>query len=434
MTDLTSRQFVELIQKSRLVSKDELKAEIDSYKSQNDGKIPKLAEKFVQHMIANGKLTEWQYDKLKTGRYKGFFLGKYRLRSHLGSGGMSSVYLADHTVMNRQVAIKVLPKKRIDDKSYLERFYLEAQAVARLDHPNIVRAFDVDADGDTHYLVMEYVPGADLSKVVAQSERHLHFGDAANYIAQAARGLQHAHDAELIHRDVKPANLLVATDGTVKLLDLGLALFTAKEDGSLTEKHDETVLGTADYLAPEQAISSHHVDSRADVYGLGCTLYFALVGQAPFAEGTLAQRIAAHQSVPAKSVRESRPDCPEELADICLKMMAKSPDDRFQRIGDVAEELDRWRKSAKLAVPAPAEMPVIVTTTSDSAVSSSTSDSNIKPGDAAVVDLSLNVGPDSGTKKRRTRTAAKKPPVFLWLSLAVLTIVAAVLGYLFTQR
>ena len=434
MTELTSRQLVELVQKSRLVSKEELKSATEGYKEQNGGKIPKLAEKFAQHMIAGGKITEWQYNKLKTGKYRGFFLGKYRLRSHLGSGGMSSVYLADHTVMNRQVAIKVLPKNRIADKSYLERFYLEAQAVARLDHPNIVRAFDVDADGDTHYLVMEFVPGADLSKVVMQSERYLHFGDAADYIAQAANGLQHAHDAGLIHRDVKPANLLVASDGTVKLLDLGLALFASQEEGSLTEKHDEKVLGTADYLAPEQAISSHNVDSRADVYGLGCTLYYALVGQAPFAEGTLAQRIAAHQSVAAKSVREARPDCPEELANICLKMMAKSPDDRFQRIGDVAIELDGWRKTAKLAVPAPAEMPVIVTTASDSTVGTSKSDSNIHSGEAGVGNVSLNVGSDSGTHKRRTRPASKKPPVLLWVSLVFLTIVAAVLGYLFSQR
>ena len=431
MADLSSKQLVELVQKSRLVSKQDLRTAIDEVKAANQGKVPRPAQSLAAQLIRHGHLTEWQFEKLKSGKHRGFFIGKYRLRSHLGSGGMSSVYLADHTVMNRQVAIKVLPKNRIADKSYLERFYLEAQAVARLDHPNIVRAFDVDHEGDTHYLVMEYVAGADLSRLVKLSERYLQFADAADFVAQAARGLQHAHDAGLIHRDVKPANLLVADDGTVKLLDLGLALFTAQEDGSLTEKHDEKVLGTADYLAPEQAISSHHVDSRADVYGLGCTLYFALVGQPPFAEGTLAQRIAAHQSVPPRSVREFRPDCPDELASICHRMIAKSPDDRYQKIGEVADHLERWRKSTKLAAPAPTEMPVIVTSHPDA-----------PSGDASFADLhapdltnamKLSVQSNTSGIKRRRRSA-KKPPFLLWIFLFILTGIAVALAFVFFQR
>ena len=428
MTEFSSRQLVELVQKSKLVSKASLQAAIDRVKSEFQGKVPRKADVLAQALIQMGHLTEWQHEKLKTGKYRGFYLGKYRLRSHLGSGGMSSVYLADHTVMNRQVAIKVLPKNRIADKSYLERFYLEAQAVARLDHPNIVRAFDVDADGDTHYLVMEYVAGADLNKVVKQSDRYLHFGEAANYIAQAANGLQHAHDAGLIHRDVKPANLLVADDGVVKLLDLGLALFAAQEDGSLTEKHDEKVLGTADYLAPEQAISSHNVDSRVDVYGLGCTMYFALVGQPPFAEGTLAQRIAAHQSVAPKSIREFRPDCPEKLANICHQMMAKSPHDRYQRIGDVATELEAWSKTTKLAVPLPADMPVIVTDDKASGKSHVTTEDE---NERAHPEIQVSVNPSPSTGGIRKRSVAKKPPLLMWFILLVLTVIAGALGFLF---
>jgi len=244
-------------------------------------------------------------------------------------------------LMQRRVAIKVLPRHKVGDSSYLARFRREAQAVAALDHRNIVRAYDIDNEGNTHYLVMEYVAGRDLNTMV-KNDGPLDYDDAADFIRQAAEGLQHAHDANLIHRDIKPANLLVDARGTVKILDMGLARFIDEEQASLTRVHDENVLGTADYLAPEQAQDSHTADHRADIYSLGCTLYYLLTGHPPFREGTLAQRIVKHQTEAPTSLYEDRPDAPQPLVDVCLRMMAKQPAARIQSAGEVARVLGTW--------------------------------------------------------------------------------------------
>jgi len=298
---------------------------------------------FADWLIENGYITQWQSDNFFIGKYKGFFLGKYKLLRAIGAGGMSSVYLAVHTLLERQVAIKVLPKSRVTtDSSYLERFLLEAQAVAALDHPNIVRAYDVDKEGENiHYLVMEFVDGPDLLSYV-KANGPMDIYRAAKHIRQAALGLHHAHLAGLIHRDMKPANLLVDKEDNVHVLDLGLARFTDEKRASLTLAYDENVLGTADYLAPEQARNSHNVDARADIYGLGCTLYYLLLGRVPFPEGTLAQRIAAHQKRMPPRIQDERPEVPDELAEICWKMMAKDPNDRQQSAEEVADDLTRF--------------------------------------------------------------------------------------------
>jgi len=198
---------------------------------------------------------------------------------------------------------------------------------------------------------MEYVEGQDLQRMVRE-HGPLPYNLAVEYVRQAAEGLQHAHQAGLIHRDVKPANLLVDKNGTVKLLDLGLARFTDDERGSLTIAYDENVLGTADYLAPEQAVDSHRVDHRADIYSLGCTLYYLLTGHPPFSEGTLAQRIMKHQREAPPDIRADRPDAPEDLVAICLKMMAKKPSGRFQTAGEVAQALRLWLINHGYEVPA----------------------------------------------------------------------------------
>lgn len=306
---------------------------------------PSRQDEIVQQMadalVAADLLTTWQVDKLVVGKYKGFFLGNYKLLGHISTGGMSSVYLAEHRMMKSRRAIKVLPKKRVRDTTYLARFRREAQATAALKHPHVVRAYDIDNVGEVHYIVMEYVDGPDLQELVKR-DGPLGFRQAARYIAQSAEGLEHAHEIGLIHRDVKPGNVLIDPHDQVKVLDLGLALFSDDEKASLTIAFNENVLGTADYLAPEQALNSHEIDGRADIYGLGCTLYFALVGHPPFNDGTLAQRIARHQSVMPDSIRKHRPDCPELLETICFQMMQKHREDRFQTMREVTEILQAW--------------------------------------------------------------------------------------------
>ncbi len=338
------KNFLELVQRSQLVDADELRATLLKCKAEHDNQMPSDTKEVAAYLVQAGLLTDWHCGKLFDRKYKGFFLGKYKLLGHIGTGGMSSVYLAEHTLMRRQRAIKVLPKGRVGDSSYLERFHREAQATAALEHPNVVRAYDIDNDGDTHYLVMEYVKGQDLQNIVNE-QGGLGYEKAAEYIAQAALGLAYSHKEGLIHRDVKPANLLLDEEGVIKILDLGLALFSEDESASLTIQHNENVLGTADYLAPEQAINSHEVDRRADIYALGCTFYFTLTGHAPFCEGTLAQRIARHQTQMPPDIREDRPDCPRELVNICVKMIQKKADDRYQSCDEVAEALDAWLAS-----------------------------------------------------------------------------------------
>lgn len=341
MSKPTVKSFVEMVQRSKLVDEESLRQKLLECKQHLGDRFPDDVDAVAEFMIQAGLLSRWHCDKIFSGKYKGFELGKYKLLDLLGTGGMSSVYLAEHLVMKRKVAIKVLPKKKVNQSSYLKRFQLEAQATARLDHPNIVRAYDIDNQGDNHYIVMEYVRGRDLQAMI-KDDGPLSYELAANYIAQAARGLQHAHNTGLIHRDVKPGNLLIDDQGVVKILDLGLVLFSDAVRASLTMQHNENVLGTADHLAPEQAINSHDVDPRADVYGLGCTLYYVLTGHAPFPEGTLAQRIAKHQTQMPADIRIDRPDCPVELVEICVKMLQKDRRARYQTCQEVADALTAW--------------------------------------------------------------------------------------------
>jgi eukaryotic-like serine/threonine-protein kinase len=341
MAEALTTKLIELVKRSELVDDAVLESFLTKLAAEGEGSLPDNPDKLADRMVADGLLTEWQSKKLLAGKYKGFRLGKYKLLGEVGKGGMSAVYLAEHILMRRRVAIKVLPKTRVKDASYLDRFRLEARAVAKLDDPHIVRAFDIDNDGDTHYIVMEYVDGPDLHRVVSQNGP-LDADTAADYIAQAATGLAHAHEKNLIHRDIKPANLLVDRTQTVKLLDLGLAKLTEDDGASLTLAHDENVLGTADYLAPEQALNSHGADERSDIYSLGCTLYYLLSGRPPFPEGTISERLLKHQVEEPESLLKVRPELPISLVEICNKMMAKRPELRFETADQVSERLTQW--------------------------------------------------------------------------------------------
>ena len=350
MATVTAEKLVELVEKSQLVEPEVLRKALDQIRSEHAGSLPSDPIALAKALQKQKVITRWHSEKLLQGKYKGFFLGKHKLLGHIGSGGMSSVYLAEHMKMHDLRAIKVLPQSKLGKSSYLARFQQEAKAIASLNHPNVVRAHDIDNQGDTHYIVMEYVDGDDLQTIV-KKKGPLPFDKVANYIAQAAHGLQHAHDIGLIHRDVKPANVLINSEGKVKILDLGLALFSDDAAASLTMDFNDKVLGTADYLAPEQALNSHNVDHRADLYGLGCTMYYLLTGHPPFPEGTIAQRIAKHQKAMPKEIRKIRPECPGELEGICWKLLQKDPKFRYASAAQTAEVLENWL--AKYRVHAP---------------------------------------------------------------------------------
>lgn len=343
-TKPSADSFLSAVRQSGLVEESQLKKFWQGF--EETGKDKQDTDQIVNELVGSNLLSKWQIDKLLQGKHKGFFLGKYKLISLLGSGGMSAVYLAEHTLMRRRVAIKVLPQSRIEDSSYLERFHREAQAVASLDHPNIMRAYDVDQEGKVHFLVMEYIEGQSLLELVV-AKGPLNFVHCAEYMRQAAEGLSHAHEEGMIHRDIKPGNILVDKRGVVKILDMGLAMFfdpSGKDDeeASLTIQHDERVLGTADYLSPEQALNSHQVDVRTDIYSLGCTFYFILTGHPPFPEGSLAQRLLYHQTKQPTPVEKERPEVPASLTAILRKMMEKKPEDRYQTATEVQEALSRW--------------------------------------------------------------------------------------------
>ncbi|MFY7893442.1 MAG: protein kinase domain-containing protein, partial [Pirellula sp.] len=356
MTQISADKVIELIEKSKLVDPEAFAAHREVLASESDPALLQDPIAVCKSFEDAGLLTRWQSEKILQGKYKGFFLGKHKLLGHIGSGGMSSVYLGEHMVLKHRRAVKVLPKSKLGKTSYLERFQREAKAIASLSHPNIVRAYDIDNEKDTHYIVMEYIEGVDL-QILVKKHGPLPYPLVADYIAQAAHGLQHAHDQGLIHRDVKPANFLINTDGVIKVLDLGLALFQDQDDASLTMEYNDKVLGTADYLAPEQALNSHTVDNRADIYGLGCTMYFLLTGHPPFPDGSISSRIIKHQNTMPPDIRVNRPDCPGELDGICVKMMQKDAKFRYQECNQVAQALEAWLAKYKADNPGVAIKP-----------------------------------------------------------------------------
>jgi serine/threonine-protein kinase len=340
MPEPTIKSLAAAIQRSGLIGKEALAAAYDDWK-RSEPAAADPRHSFAQFLTARGQLSPWQVENLLAGKSQGFFIGRYKLLGHLGTGGMSSVYLAEHSLIRRQVAIKILPSSKAHDTMLADRFSREVRATARLNHPNIVRAFDMGIHDALPYLVMEYVAGSDL-KALVKKKGPLPLAMAANFVAQVACGLQHAHTHGLIHRDIKPANLVVNEHGIVKILDLGLARLDDAETAALTQAMPEKIMGTVDYLAPEQASDCHAVDHRADIYSLGCTFYFLLTGHPVFTEGTLAQRIARHQSQRPRDVRADRADCPHALAEICMRMLAKNPDDRYRSAAEIAVRIYRW--------------------------------------------------------------------------------------------
>jgi serine/threonine protein kinase len=375
MTTITSAaELVAALRDSQLVDPDQL-SEITTEVLQQFPDPRELANVLIQW----DWLTPFQAEKILAGRGLELLVGPYRLLAPLGEGGMGQVFKALHLRLERIVALKIIRQEHLADAEAVLRFRREARAAAQLQHPNVVLVFDADQVGDCHYLAMEYVDGVDLGKLVKQSGP-LEIDLACDCIRQAALGLQHAHEAGLVHRDIKPSNLLLtrvrpgagsssllrrppqmgvrneptaAAPPVVKVLDMGLARMVNGPE-RIDPNHPLTevgmVMGTPDYIAPEQARDPHSADIRADLYGLGCTLYFLLVGKPPFPGGSMVEKLLRHQLDCAQPVGTLRSEVRPALAAIVQRLMQKNPADRPQTPAELVAALEKLNPQSPAAM------------------------------------------------------------------------------------
>jgi serine/threonine protein kinase/WD40 repeat protein len=322
------------------------------------------AAALARELVRRGWLTHYQANQLFQNGGTGLVLGSYVLLEPLGTGGMGQVFKARNWKFGQIVALKLVRPDRSTREAALRRFRREIQAASQLQHPNVVRALDADECNGTCLLAMEYVDGIDLGRLVGQ-RGPLPVAEACQYIRQAALGLQHAYERGLVHRDIKPHNLLLARDGTIKILDLGLARILSGGDASVSLTESGAVLGTPDYIAPEQARDSRNADTRSDLYSLGCTLYFLLTGKAVFGGASMTEKLVRHQIDPPPDVCDLRSDAPAGLSQLIRKLLAKRPQDRCQKPAELVAVLETLLISGRLpqgyvteAAPPPEAVPV----------------------------------------------------------------------------
>ncbi|MFK7766551.1 MAG: serine/threonine protein kinase [Mariniblastus sp.] len=324
---------------SDLVSEEQIREALAQI-VQSMGGDPMMAtevseKKLAQKLVEMNVISAYQADQLLTGRTK-LSLGPYIITDWIGQGGMGQVFKAVHQMLGRESAVKVLPLHKTTPEA-IESFRREIRAQAKLDHPNLVRAFDAGEDGNVHYLVVEYVPGTDLRRLV-RSKGKLSVQQAANIVKQSAEGLAHAHQRDLIHRDIKPGNILVTPDGVSKLSDLGLAFYL----NDATDPRVGKIVGTADYLSPEQIRTPLHITSASDIYSLGCTLYYACTGKVPFPGGTPKSKARRHLEETPWHPRRFNEEVSDDFVDLIGDMMEKDPSERIQTAEEVAERLAPW--------------------------------------------------------------------------------------------
>ena len=303
---------------------------------------PKNADELIAELVKQNHLTKFQAAQVAAGKSKSLILGEYTILDKIGAGGMGQVFKALHRRMDRPVAIKMLPPAMMKDAAAIARFEREVRAAAKLRHPNIVAADDAGQANGVHFLVMEYVEGQDLSALVKKNGP-FPVAKAMNYVLQAARGLEFAHSEGVVHRDIKPANLLLDKKGVVKILDMGLARIEAAGDVQAQAEltGTGTVMGTVDYMSPEQAFNTKSADARADIYSLGCTLHYLIAGKATYAGDSIIEKILAHREKPIPKLKEHHPEVSDELEVIFRKMVAKRAEDRYQMMSEVIADLER---------------------------------------------------------------------------------------------
>ncbi len=342
--------FLACVRQSGLLSDAELLA--------LEPRLPRTerARLVARALVDLGLLTRFQAERLLAGRTSGFLLGQYCILEQIGQGGMGRVFKARHRTMNRLVALKVLAPKVMENDRAQSLFLREVRAVAQLVHPNIVTAYDANQVGGRYYLVLEFVDGPNLDQLV-QNQGPLSVGQACDFIRQAAIGLQCAHALGMVHRDIKPANILVQrrgvegdhAPGLVKISDFGLARLVERgvegeTQGTILTKPN-TVMGTPDYVSPEQARNLHDTDIRSDIYSLGCSFYYLLTGRVPYPGGTAMEKLIRHSVEQPEPVDKSRNDVPEGVRAILARMIAKDPAERFQTPQEVTAALEPYSVS-----------------------------------------------------------------------------------------
>lgn len=352
-------QFLERLAASGLTVAEEARKLLASMP---DETRPTTGDDFARVLVERKQLTEFQAHAALDSHGMRLGLGQYVILDKIGQGGMGLVFKALHRHMRREVALKVLHTDVADSPDALRRFQREIRAGGKLNHPHIVPTLDADQVGDTMFLVMEYVPGTNLALLVGQNGP-LPVEQALRYVAHAAEGLAHAHDQGIIHRDIKPSNLLCDERDNVRVLDLGLARFAADGQAQQTQLTGTgELLGTVDYMAPEQALSTRKADARSDIYSLGCTLAYLLTGQPPFSGESVLKRLMAHRDTPVPSLCDMRQGVPDTVNRIFQKMVAKQPAERYQSMRELLADLaplvgprpsrSRWVKRGVLAIVA----------------------------------------------------------------------------------
>lgn len=381
--------FLALVEKSEVLSQSQFAQVKELAADYTESKL------LAKQLISDGFLTAWQAYQFLGGVFQ-LRVGKYTLREQIGKGDLGRVYLASHTQLDREVAIKILAQKHLASKASVDRFLHDARQAAQLDHRNLIHIFDVDKQGERYFVVMEPIVGRDLGTTVEETGV-LPLLEVAEYIRQAARGLGHAHSKNLLHQDLAPDKLYVDEHGLLKISGFGMGgVASARltpEDGR-SEK-------AADYISPEQVLRKEKLTKATDVYSLGCVMYFLLTGQPPFAEGTDAERRKKHVTEKATPIEELRPDAPKGLVNICRKMMAKKIENRFASAEAVDSILTKWldqNRPAEVAEQAPVEaLPPNVVTDS--------------PSSATSIELPSEFGIDTQSSgKSKKRVAKKSPP------------------------
>jgi eukaryotic-like serine/threonine-protein kinase len=364
------KDFVILLAQSRLLTPDDVHTALARWKKLQNGAAADAAT-FTCWLVEQGLITEYQASLLARGHSEGFFISEYKILDRIGRGRMAGVYRAVHAGGDVS-AIKVLPPSKAKDSVLMSRFQREARVASRLDHDNIVRTTQVGATGDLHYLVMEFLDGESL-EVVLERRGRLEIDEAVRLIEQCLAGLQHIHERGMVHRDLKPGNLMLVPkrqlpepdttlNCTLKILDLGLCRIVSEDPGPEQGQEVQltlagSVLGTPDYLAPEQARDARSADIRSDIYSVGCVLYHALTGQPPHPDKNMLRQMVRHATETPEPIARLRPEAPSFLQRVLDRMLAKNPADRFSTPELALAALRDRTEDPTMAVPIYAEQP-----------------------------------------------------------------------------